>query len=73
MQQTDNVTNGGGVLFNDWTFTYGPQTRSVSGPFLSNGVGRNTLVMMSNGDVWDMTTKATTNPPQWGFRKIGTF
>ncbi|HEY5948748.1 MAG TPA: hypothetical protein VIV40_24825 [Kofleriaceae bacterium] len=73
VQQTYNVNNGGAQLFDDWNFVYGPQVRSVSGPFLSNGVGRNTLVMMSNGDVWDMTTKATTNPPQWTYRKIGTF
>lgn len=74
IQQSFNVNNGGGQLFNDWTFTYGPQVRSVAAPFMSNSVGRNTLVMMSNGDVWDMTTTDTaTFPPRWSFRKIGTF
>jgi hypothetical protein len=74
--KTFNVSNGGGVLFTDWPFTYGPQVRSVSGPFLSRITGnfrRNTLVMMSNGDLWDMNPVLASGAPSWTFRFIGSF
>jgi hypothetical protein len=75
--KTFNVNNGGGTLFDDWNFTYGPQVRSITGPFASPVSGgsyrRNTLVMMSNGDLWDMNPLWSSSAPQWTFRKIGTF
>lgn len=73
---TYNVNNGGGALHDDWPFTYGPQVRSVSGPFLSPISGnhrRNTLVMMSNGDLWDMHPVLTSGTPSWTYRYIGAF
>jgi hypothetical protein len=74
--KTFSVSNGGGLQFLDWSFTYGPQVRSISGPFLSPVTGnqrRNTLVMMSNGDLWDMDPVLTSGTPSWAFRLIGTF
>jgi len=75
-QKTFSVSNGGGLLFLDWSFTYGPAVRSVTGPFLSPANGsyrRNTLVMMSNGDLWDMDPMLAAGAPTWTFRLIGTF
>jgi hypothetical protein len=74
--KTFNVSNGGGQLFDDWHFVYGPQVRSLSGPFVSNASGgfrRNTLVMMSNGDLWDMHQLWSSTKPTWTYRLVGTF
>lgn len=75
-QKTFSVSNGGGLEFQDWNFVYGPQTRSISGPFLSPANAsyrRNTLVAMSNGDIWDMNPMLSAGVPSWTFRFIGTF
>jgi hypothetical protein len=74
--KTFSVNNGGGLLFQDWNFVYGPLTRSITGPFLSpvgSSFRRNTLVAMSNGDIWDMNPMLSTGTPSWTFRFIGTF
>jgi hypothetical protein len=74
--KTFSVNNGGGVLFQDWNFVYGPAVRSISGPFASAvgaGFRRNTLVAMSNGDIWDMDPMWAAGAPSWTFRFIGTF
>lgn len=74
--KTFNVANGGGVLFDDWSFTYGPQVRSISGPYVtpvSAGYRRNTLTMMSNGDLWNMQAVWSSSTPSWTYRYIGNF
>jgi len=74
--KTFSVANGGGLLFQDWSFTYGPLVQSVTGPFISpvtGGYRRNTLVAMTNGDLWDMNPLWTSGTPSWTFRFVGTF
>jgi len=74
--KTFSVANGGGLLFQDWNFTYGPLVQSVTGPFISpvtGGYRRNTLVAMNNGDLWDMNPLWTSGTPSWTFRFVGTF
>jgi hypothetical protein len=74
--KTFDVNNGGGLLFQDWNFTYGPLVQSITGPFTSPVSGNfrhNTLVAMNNGDIWDMDPVWTSGTPSWVFRLVGNF